>query len=86
MSEQERVGDIEVGLTSDPGEVVVTASVLDKDAVNEIGADGGGDSADERLVAQEHIVAAAGSADASTVKGAAHELVQVATIFNAVAK
>ena len=84
MSEQESVGDIEVGLTGDAGKVVMTASILNEDAVNEIGADGGGDGADQRLVAQEHVVAAAGGADAASVESAADKLVQVAAIFNAV--
>ena len=64
--------------------VVVTARILNKDAVNEIGADCGGDCADNRLVAQEHVVAAARSADAPTIKRAADELVEVAAVFNAV--
>ena len=83
---KQSVGDIEVRLTGNAGKVVVTASVLNEHAVNEIGADRGRDSADKRLVAQEHIVAAAGSADASTVKRAADELVQIPAIFNAVTK
>jgi len=62
----------------------MTARVLNEHAVNEIGADCGGNGSDERLVAQEHIVAAAGGADASAVQRAADELVEVAAIFDAV--
>lgn len=84
MPEQESVGDIEVGLTGDAGKVVMTASILNEHAVNEIGADCSGDGSDQRLVPQEHIVAAAGATNAASVEGAADKLVQVAAIFNAV--
>ena len=41
--------------------------------------------ADERLIAQEEIVSAAGCANAAAVESAANELVQVAAVFDVVA-
>ena len=85
MSEKKSVGDVEVGLSGGAGEIVVTAGPLDENAVDKIGREIRVRSADERLVTQENVVTAAGSADAAAVESAADELIEIAGILNRVA-
>ena len=85
VAEEQRVGDVQVGLAGDAGEIVMAAGVLHEEAVHEVGLHCGGQIADQGLIAQEKIVSAAGSADAAAVESAADELIHVTAVFDVVA-
>ena len=84
MSEEQLIGDVQIRLACHSREVIVTTRILAKRCVDEIAADLRREGAGQRLVAQEHIVSAAGSADAAAVQRGAHELVQITRVFDVV--
>src|SRR5262249_21722257 len=84
MSEEQFIGDVQIRLAGHPGKVVVPSRKLAKRRVDDIAADLRRESAGQRLVAQEHIVSATGSADAAAVQRRAHELVQITRVFDVV--
>src|SRR3984885_13672629 len=86
VAEEQSVRDIEVRLTGNAGEIIVTAGILREEGIDEVGLQSSGHIADERLIAHEKIVTAAGCADAAAVESAADELIQVAAVFDVVAE
>ena len=84
MPEQQLVGNVQIRLASHSREGVVPARILAEHRVYEITADLRSDGAGQGLVAHEHVVSAAGSADAAAVQCRAHELVQIAPILDVI--
>ena len=85
VPEEKSIWNVEVGFSGGAGEIVMTARPLNENAVDQIRPERRSPGADQRLVAQENIVTAAGSADAAAVQRAADQLIQIASVFNRVA-
>src|SRR4030095_2311048 len=86
VSEEKFIRDIEVRLTAHAREVVVPACVLTERRIHDVAAHLRRDRADQRLIAQEYVVSAAGSADSAAVQCGTHELVQIARVLYVVAQ
>ena len=86
MSEEQFIGNVEIGLARHSWEGIVPARKLAKHGVYNIAPNLRREGAGQGLVAQEHVMAAAGSTDAASVQRGAHKLVQITPVLDVVSQ
>src|SRR5262249_47385880 len=84
VPEEQFIGNIQVWLAGHSRKVVMPASKLAERGVDDVIAELRGQRTDQRLIANKHVVSAAGCADAAAIQSCADELVQIPPIFDVV--
>ena len=86
MSEEQFIGNVKIRLARHSRKRVVPARKLAKRGVYNIAPNLRREGAGQGLIAHEHVMATAGSADAASIQRGARELVQITTVLDVVSQ